>query len=386
MQPAQDWAESDAFFARLPVLRLADETFAAEPYQSAPDDWLLCVTDIENSTGAIARGQHKTVNFAAAAGLAALKNVCAPVPIPVLFGGDGCVAMAPASRADAARRALARVKSFVARDLGLNLRVGAATVRDIRAAGAQVKVARYEPTPGNAFGVFQGGGVQICEAALKGRGYPALAAAMAMPGALDDGAPPDLDGLSCRWSELASKHGQMMSVIVVGARDAGALYRDIVALAARQGDPRPVRFDNLAAQWPPKGFWLGARRGRGSLLLSAAKVMAETLIAYFVIRGRRKVGAFDTEKYMREIVSNTDFCKHDDTLSFVIDCAPGAVAAIQSFLQGRAARDGFRFGLHLSPTALMTCLVQSPEAGLHVHFVDGGDGGYTSAARNLRQD
>ncbi len=31
----------------------------------------------------------------------------------------------------------------------------------------------------------------------------------------------------------------------------------------------------------------------------------------------------------------------------------------------------------------MTCLVASSEGG-HVHFVDGGDGGYTSAATQLK--
>jgi Protein of unknown function (DUF3095) len=40
--------------------------------------------------------------------------------------------------------------------------------------------------------------------------------------------------------------------------------------------------------------------------------------------------------------------------------------------------------MHVSQTALMTCLVTSPTESLHVHFVDGGDGGYTSAAKTLK--
>ena len=32
----------------------------------------------------------------------------------------------------------------------------------------------------------------------------------------------------------------------------------------------------------------------------------------------------------------------------------------------------------------MTCLVVSPTDGQHVHFVDGGDGGYTRAATELK--
>jgi tRNA A22 N-methylase len=40
--------------------------------------------------------------------------------------------------------------------------------------------------------------------------------------------------------------------------------------------------------------------------------------------------------------------------------------------------------MHLSDHAVMTCLVVSPTDGQHVHFVDGGDGGYTQAATQLK--
>ena len=40
--------------------------------------------------------------------------------------------------------------------------------------------------------------------------------------------------------------------------------------------------------------------------------------------------------------------------------------------------------MNVSETALMTCLVTSPTESRHVHFVDGGDGGYTSAARTMK--
>ena len=40
--------------------------------------------------------------------------------------------------------------------------------------------------------------------------------------------------------------------------------------------------------------------------------------------------------------------------------------------------------MNVSETALMTCIVTSPTQNLHVHFVDGGDGGYTSAAKTMK--
>ncbi len=32
----------------------------------------------------------------------------------------------------------------------------------------------------------------------------------------------------------------------------------------------------------------------------------------------------------------------------------------------------------------MTCLVESPTANRHVHFVDGGEGGYCQAAKEVK--
>jgi hypothetical protein len=40
--------------------------------------------------------------------------------------------------------------------------------------------------------------------------------------------------------------------------------------------------------------------------------------------------------------------------------------------------------MHISDYAVMTCFVTSPAQNEHVHFIDGGDGGYTAAATQLK--
>ena len=42
------------------------------------------------------------------------------------------------------------------------------------------------------------------------------------------------------------------------------------------------------------------------------------------------------------------------------------------------------YGIHESSQALMTCLVFSL-AGNHVHLIDGADGGYALAAKQMKQ-
>ena len=102
-----------------------------------------------------------------------------------------------------------------------------------------------------------------------------------------------------------------------------------------------------------------------------------------IARGK-PVGGFDPQRYQLEIRSNTDFCKHDRTLCCVIDCALPRIEAIRRHVEACATAQRFDWGMNVSDTALMTCLVTSETEGLHVHFVDGGGGGYTTAAMQLK--
>ena len=377
---------SPGFFGELPVSRKAGDTFDKSQYRSAPDDWLLVVTDIVDSTVAIANGQHKTVNFVAAMAIAALKNLCAPTLLPFLFGGDGSVVMVPPQYADQARLALARVRGFALREFGMQLRVGLAPVAVLRRFGSDVLVGRFEPTPGNSFGVFLGGGVGMLETAVRGRGDPELIALAAIAPELDDGVPVDLAGLSCRWNPLQSGRGKMVTLIIHGAADPGAVHAAVMRLAGQGGEAQPVRLDTLSTSWPPKGFMLEAQATRhgGALWVAVIRVLFETLLARVILAIGKPVGGFEPDKYLREVTTNTDFCKHDETVSFVIDCPVGAVVRIKDYLDREMAAGVLRYGMNVSETALMTCLVTSASGGLHVHFVDGGDGGYTSAAKTMK--
>jgi hypothetical protein len=294
--------------------------------------------------------------------------------------------LVPPDKAEAARRELARVRGFAQREYGLVLRVGLVPVSAIRDHGAEVRVGRYEPTPGNNFGVFLGGGVGLVEEALKGRGSPALAALTAVPPELDDGEPPALDGLSCRWDELRSARGKMVSLIVLGATDPAGVHAEIMRIAQAGGDARPVRLDNLSPRWPPKGLMIEARarRGRWPAILMAGRVLAESLFVALVLWRGKPLGSFDPQDYRREITTNTDFSKRDDVVSLVLDCDDRAIAAIRSALDVRVARGELRYGMHLSDTALMTCIVTSLGEHEHAHFVDGANGGYTQAAIGLK--
>lgn len=383
--------ESRNFFASLAPLRVRQDGFDPRFYAPAPDDWLLAVTDVEGSTLAVEQGRHQLVNMVGAAGIAAVKNACRGQDVPFLFGGDGAVVLIPPDKAAAARAALAATCSYAVASYGMKLRAGAMTVGAIRGHGCDVLVARYEPTPGNCFGLFLGGGVQLVERVIKGR-EPAIPAERIEIPADASGAMPDLSGLSCRWSPLRSTRGKMVAVIVTGAADPRAVYDRIMAIA----DPEhrgvnPVNPETLSAKWPPRTLMLEARaRHAGAnrkrpLWWVAFDLLLETLLAWIVFEHGKPVGKFDPARYKAEIAQNLDFSKYDDTLSTVIDCPVARIALIREYLDGLCARDELSYGIHVSETALMTCLVESATEQKHVHFIDGGEGGYTQAAKELKR-
>jgi len=270
----------------------------------------------------------------------------------------------------------------------LKLRMGLAPVGELRRLGRDVLVGRYEPTPGNSFGVFLGGGVGLLEDSIRGRGSDELAAIADVPVALDDGASVDLEGLSCRWDTLHSTHGAMLTLILQGSvADLGDVHARVAALAGPDAETRPARRETLKLRWPPADFMLEvrARRRGGSLVLWTCRVLIQTLVAWLLFARGKPTGKFDPQRYRAELVTNTDFCKFDETVCLVIDCTPAAIEAIKSYLEQAAASRGIRYGVHVSPTALMTCLVTSASNSLHVHFVDGGSGGYTVASSSLKR-
>ncbi|MCJ2541500.1 DUF3095 family protein [Synechococcus bigranulatus str. 'Rupite'] len=53
------------------------------------------------------------------------------------------------------------------------------------------------------------------------------------------------------------------------------------------------------------------------------------------------------------------------------------------YLETRFRQGELAYGIHISDRALLTCLVFERD-GRQVHFVDGADGGYALAARDLK--
>ncbi|MCW5701280.1 MAG: DUF3095 domain-containing protein [Bradyrhizobium sp.] len=374
---------TDAFYGGIPIFRGFSRLMDPKLYARLPDDWTIGVADIVESTKAIAAQRYKAVNMAGAAVIAAITNALDGREFPFVFGGDGAsFAVAPGDLG-LAREALAATAAWVKEDLDLAMRVALVPVSAVRAQGLDVRVARFGPSANLSYAMFSGGGLGWAETAMK-RGDFAVEAA-------PPGTQPDLSGLSCRFEEISSSRGVMLSVLVLPAKgvDAGKFRRtieDIVGIVERSpGAGRPVPSDGPPLRWPPQGVEYEARAARGgSLAKRRAVVLAFTLWAYVIMRFGIRVGNFVPSDYVRQVVENSDFRKYDDGLKMILDCSEELEAELTKRLEAAASAGILRFGLHRQDAAMMTCFVPSAMRSDHVHFIDGARGGYATAATALK--
>src|SRR5882762_801138 len=155
---------NDTFYSEIPVFRGFSRLMDPALYSPLPDDWSIGVADVVESTKAIAERRYKAVNMAGASVIAAITNALAGREFPFVFGGDG---------------------------------------------------ASFALSPNISYAMFSGGGLGWAETAMK-RGE------FAVPPA-PSGTQPNLDGLSCRFEEIPSARGQILSVLVVPAPGADPL-------------------------------------------------------------------------------------------------------------------------------------------------------------------
>ncbi len=358
----------------------------SELYRQAPSDWLVIVTDIRSSTEAIKEGHYKWVNMAGATTIVAIANVLGNADFPFVFGGDGASALVPPEYRTELERVLSVARDHVSSAFGLKMVSGLIAHSELIEAGAPINVARFLLPGGLPIAFFCGEGLSLAETWVKsGRGI--------IPERSDHGENNAIKGLSCRWAPLQSTRGAMLSILVrprqKGGQALASLHRlmaEIEGIADLEApDANPIKSRRLSAE----RIWYAARaeahlHGSRPFLLALCKIAFEMVLVKVLRLLKLNLKAISIPKYIDSLPMHSDFRKFDETLRMVIDCSPSMQKAIRQLLERERAEGNIYFGLHASPTALMTCFIQTLEEGGHLHFVDGNDGGYAMAAVELK--
>jgi hypothetical protein len=371
-----------SFYDSIPAFsNFADFTVDSH-FRRVPSDWWVLLTDVRGSTAAIEAGRYKDVNRVGAAAIACAQKALGGKDFPYVFGGDGATLLAPPEGMEAVSLALAVLQAHAEKRFKLKLRVGRVAVSEVEAAGTPIEVARFELAGGRCTAVFRGGGLATAEKKIKGD--PAQYSVPPAKGV------PDLDELSCRWNAVPAKRGRSVSLLVVArSGDTVATYRDVMAGLDRileQGleASNPIQRSSMSY----RSWWSivrdEARQFPTAWSRAFAKKLLGVTVSVLTLQWGVKPGFYDPVAYANSIPAHSDYRKFDDTLRLVVDCAPAQVENLRAFLEGLRQQGLIHYGLHESNNTLVTCYVQGTDPGQHIHFVDGGDGGYAMAAKQLK--
>ena len=372
--------EDDRFYQALAPFDSFDDVMRRDRYRSLPDDWIIAVTDVSHSTEAIEQGRYREVNAAGAAVLAAVTNALPNLQFPFTFGGDGASFAAPGAYSFIIKDTLAKTAAWAEDALGLTLRTAVIPITDIRAQHLDVLVARFAPSSNVTYAMFAGGGLAWAEHKLKQGGYTIPRAPM--------GVTADLTGLSCKFAPISTKHGVILSLIVVPRDDPtsfGELIQKLLrTLRSDDRGPHPLPAEGPLPAWTGDNLDHAIKTGSRKMPFAAwtAKCLRTILARVLGI----PIGGFHEARFRQELVENTDFRKFDDGLRMTVDCSFELADIIDELLEEAQRRGICFFGTYRQSAANLTCFVPSPTQANHVHFVDGASGGYAFAAVNLKRN
>jgi len=380
------------FYRDLTPLSSFAEATEARTHKDVPEDWWIVIADVAGSTQAIEAGAYKKVNTVGVACIAAVANVDRSVDLPFIFGGDGATFAVPEALRERVECALRGAQHLARQSFGLTLRAGLVSVSELTLQSHWVRLAKVRLSP------------HVMQPALSGRGWDEAERWVKVPGApgmrqVEEGNGPaeaSFEGFECRWQGVPSFKDHKLSLLVAAtSHDADenlATYQrvldriqDIYGEVA-QYHPLRARYMRLASspqslshEWRvrsvSKGFW-----GRATYF--ARMVLQNAAGTYLFAREREAPAPWNS--YRNELVENSDFRKFDGMLRMVMDGSERQSEQLQNFLEQEYLDQRLVYGIHKSREALVTCIVQS-YTGNHLHFVDGSDGGYALAARQLKQ-
>lgn len=374
---------AENFFESLPTFRDFGDVVNDQYYTDVPEDWHLFVTDVKNSTEAIEAGRYRDVNKIGAGSITVVREALEGLEFPFVFGGDGATLVIPPEHVDVARKHLLGLKELAREQFDLDLRVGSMPVRDVLFKNVSLEVARLEITPGRVIAIFRGGGMTMADDMIKREreryevtGEP-----------VED---LELTGLSCRWQPVPSDRGNVLSLLIqVRVVPPEPTYREVLRdldeiLKGGLDNANPI--DDSRMSYKSVGECIRDEVRYHSSIFSPTFILRflEILLAVVVFKYGFNPGFFDPDEYSSALRTHSDYRKFDDMLRLIIDCDSSEVEAIENHLEQLRQDEQIFYGVQEADESLMTCYVESLDQGGHLHFVDGGSGGYARASKQLK--
>ena len=389
-------SSSDNFYAEIPVIYDFKDATNINNFYEVPEDWIVVITDIEESTKAIEKGRYKDINFIGASSIIVLLNLVRELDIPFVFGGDGASVLLPARYVTEAEQVLTAVQEIARYHFDLSLRVGLIPVKMITA-NYELKIAKLWVSDNYSQAIIRGGGITYATNLVKDRATMGLySPSNAVGSDSNSEAIANFTGLECRWQDIPTRHEEILSLIIQATapsqKQIDLIYYDVInqieRIYGRDLEHHPVVPNNLRLSLRKKNLsseskFFANSRYRLQRALYMWKIRLINILGMILMRYSIKLGGFDWGGYKQIVAEATDFKKFDDVLRMVISGTLKQRRQLTRYLDKKFKDGRLVYGFHTSEHALMTCLVFERD-GRQVHFVDGSDGGYALAAKEMK--
>lgn len=381
------------FYRDLSDVPSFDNVATTELHCELPPDWWIAVTDVVDSTGAIAAGAYKNVNTVGVACITALLNIEPEIQLPFAFGGDGATFALPGTLLERAASALRGAQQLARTAFGLTLRAGFVSVAELQQGGQAARVGKVRLSRHVTQAAFWGNAWQEAERRVKTEGLAGVLRVDERNGPVDA----SFEGFECRWKAFPSVSDHKLSLLVVATSEETAVkqavYRRVLEhIQTIYGDAQqyhPLRAERmrltfnprlLSHEWRVRTSHLPWRQRIGYF----ARLYLRCAAGGYLFARQLDTATVQWSRYRDELVENTDFRKFDGMLRMLIDGSERQYEQLITYLESEYRAGRLAYGTSKSSKALVTCIVRS-YSGNHMHFVDGSDGGYALAARELKR-
>lgn len=384
---------TDNFYEDIPKSNAMEDIFSLEFSRLVPNNWILIITDVVQSTKAVEAGQYRDVNTSGGLAVIAIANLIGTMNFPFIFGGDGVTMLIPEHWEALARDVLFDTRKKVASLFNLQLRIGVVPIRTLYDLGYEIRIAKLKISAQYTQAIIDGYGLEVAESWVKSPTPNNPFLVVSQKTVMEA----DFHGFTCRWQDVPSEKGEIVSLIVkfcsqdmaVRKKELSAFLRFLTKHYGRDSDYHPIQAKQM--QSGDKRFlWREIKiRSEGH---SWAKRCGITLSVIFEIVMIRAIQLFhlpihilwmDILRLKENNVVSSDFRKFDGSLKMVISGSPDNRNQLIAYLKSGYQQKQLFYGFHISNRAVLTCLMHT-DSGSEVHFVDGADGGYTMAAKQIK--
>jgi len=364
--------------------KLVDVLANEAAFSDIPITWQVVVVDVKNSTKAVDEGRHHEINLTATGAIISVLNTIRQenedIEIPYFFGGDGATFIIPQILLKKVIAVLENYSLHIKKNATLTLRVGHISIENLLAQNYGLKIAKHQLTKELAIPIVLGNGLKKAEEIIKST-FIEVDVIHFKKELLN------LEGMECRWKEINPIQNKKKVICLLlevrQEKNQRALYRSILiqmdALFGTFKNRQPIKPKKLKLNFSLLKIWeemkISVSEKNTVYLL---KNWIKTLIGKWYFK-RTKSGKL----YLNQVALLSHTFMLDGMINTVFTAEQSKIKLFTTYLDKLEKEGEITYGIHVTHASIMSCYVLDRQTK-HAHFVDGTEGGYTTAAKMFK--